>query len=198
MRVNVHTFCQHIVDSREGSLDKPMHNRSDAHYACWFCISMACSPSIPSQRCMSCRRLFLLMPMERHCIDGLVDARPTIIEYPAPIPLENQVGWPLCKNNFFILLLFFLILHYWQYRLNIGFSRGCFLDVINIARRSGFWFSSVFSGSLLESPEPSSYFFRCFAGLWFSRRCVAVFLRNDAFSSKNVPSKKSHALRIFL
>ena len=47
--VNVHTFCQHIVESREGSLDKPMHNRSDAHYACWFCISMACSPSIPSQ-----------------------------------------------------------------------------------------------------------------------------------------------------
>lgn len=47
--VNVHTFCQHIVDSREGSLDKPMHNRSDAHYACWFCISMACPPCIPSQ-----------------------------------------------------------------------------------------------------------------------------------------------------
>ena len=80
-----------------------------------------------------------------------------------------------------------MILHYWQYRLNIGFSRGCFLDVINIARRSGFWFSSVFSGSLLESPKPSSYFFRCFAGLWFSRRCVAVFLRNTHFLVKMLP-----------
>ena len=84
--VNVHTFCQHIVDSREGSLDKPMHNRSDAHYACWFCISMACSPAKPSQTAPhkdACHAgdSFLLMPMERHCIDGLVDARPTIIDW---------------------------------------------------------------------------------------------------------------------
>ena len=34
--------------------------------------------------------------------------------------------------------VFFLILHYWQYRLNIGFSRGCFLGVTDIAPKSGF------------------------------------------------------------
>ena len=47
--------------------------------------------------------------------------------YPTPIPLEYQVGWLLYKTSFFCSSNVFLILHYWQYRLNIGFSRGCFL-----------------------------------------------------------------------
>ena len=52
----------------------------------------------------------------------------------------------------------------------------------------------------LENPKPSSYFcscfFRCFAGLWFSRRCVAVFQRKTNFLVKKVPSRKSQTLRI--
>ena len=40
-------------------------------------------------------------------------------------------------------------------------------------------------------------FFRCFAGLRFSRRCLAVFL-SDSFSSKLAPSRKSQTLRISL
>ena len=35
------------------------------------------------------------------------------IEYPTPIPPENQVGWPLYKTTVFILLLFLLMLHHW-------------------------------------------------------------------------------------
>ena len=55
-------------------------------------------------------------------------------------------------------------------------------------------------GFPLENPKPSSYFCRCFfwcfAGLWFSSRCVAVFLRNIHFLVKNAPSRKSQTSRI--
>ena len=63
-------------------------------------------------------------------------------KYPTLFPLQNQVGWPLVLCS----PLFFWILHYWQYRLNKRFCRGWFFGCTLHCSRSGFPFSSVFSG----------------------------------------------------
>lgn len=72
-------------------MDQPIHNRSDAHYAPFFTLTNG-----SWQRCMSCRRLFLLMPMERHCVDGLVGARPTILDWQS-VGFSNALASISCR-----------------------------------------------------------------------------------------------------
>ena len=107
-----------------------------------------------------------------------------ILGYPTPIPLENQVGWPLYKT-ISLYFSFFLILHCWQYRLNIQFFGGCFLDGINMVPRSGFWFSRAFSRSLLRAGTEDCWFYRftflaAEVDIWFLYRLILTSVGNGA------------------